>query len=290
MIVDEKIEAYLASLPAPTHLGQLEMERIGAERDFPIVGPQVGRLLQQMALAVGARDVFEMGSGFGYSTLFFAHAVGDNGRVVHTEKDPKLSDEAKALLGRAGVAGRVTFEVGDALEVITRYAGPFDVIFIDVDKEAYPAALDLARVRVRPGGFIVTDNVLWSGKVAGEPSGFDTATRAVARYNRIAADAPDLLTTILPLRDGVALHYKLGETPKRIRSSTMTGIPVVPPRGTPSSMPAVRPTPASVATVRNPTPPTGLPAAPRPRSPTPAFGVPRVTPPSTPATPRKDPK
>ncbi len=224
MITDEKVEAYLGSLPSTPHPVQAEMERIGAERDFPIVGPLVGRLLEQIALAIGARDVFEMGSGFGYSTLFFAHAVGDNGRVVHTDTDPALSDEARGLLGRAGVAGRVTFEVGDALEVITRYPGPFDVIFIDVEKRDYPAALDLARVRVRPGGFIVTDNVLWSGKVAGDPAGFDEATRAVDRYNRIAAEAPDLLTTILPLRDGVALHYKVGETPRRIRHSTITGV------------------------------------------------------------------
>lgn len=238
MIVDEKVEAYLRSLPAPRLPGQGEMERIGAERSFPIVGPLVGRLLEQVALAVGARDVFEMGSGFGYSTLFFAHAVGDSGRVVHTDRDPALSDEAKLLLGRAGVAGRVTFEVGNALDVITRYAGPFDVIFIDVDKEDYPAALDLARVRVRPGGFIVVDNVLWKGRVADEPGTYDAATRAIDRMNRIAAEAPDLLSTVLPVRDGVSLHYKLGETPRRVRSATSPGVPAV--RKTPAALPAVR--------------------------------------------------
>jgi caffeoyl-CoA O-methyltransferase len=258
MIVDEKVEAYLLSLPAPTHPVQAEMEKLGAQRNFPIVGPLVGRLLQQVATAVGARDVFEMGSGFGYSTLFFAHAVGDSGRVVHTDTDPKLSDEARQLLGRAGVAGRVTFEVGDALEVITRYAGPFDVIFIDVDKEAYPAALDLARVRVRPGGFIIADNVLWSAKVAQDPAGWDAATRAIDRYNRIAAEAPDLLTSILPLRDGVSLHYKLGETPRRVRSATTPGVP------------GVRKTPAAVQAVRGPSQPA---VAPGQRTP---VGVPPV--------------
>jgi predicted O-methyltransferase YrrM len=226
MIVDPKVEDYLAKLPGPTHPGQAEMEKIAAERDFPIIGPQVGRLCEQLALAVGARDVFEMSSGFGYSTLFFAHAVSESGRVVHTDNDKGLSDEAKQLLGRAGVAARVTFEVGNALEVITRYAGPFDVIFIDVDKVDYPKALDLARVRVRPGGFIVTDNVLWSGRVA-EAGDWDEETRAIDRYNKAAGEAPDLLTTILPLRDGVALHYKLGETPRRIRSASSPGLPAV---------------------------------------------------------------
>ena len=191
-----------------------------------------------MALSAGARDVFEMGSGFGYSTLFFAHAVGDPGRVVHTERDPKLTEEARALLGRANVASRVTFELGNALDVITRYAGPFDIIFIDVDKEQYPAALELARVRVRPGRYIIADNVLWSGKVAADPNTDDAATRAIDKFNRIAADAPDLLTTVLPLRDGVSLHYKLGETPRRVRSATTPGVPAI--GTTPSGVPAIR--------------------------------------------------
>src|SRR5262245_7940338 len=119
-IVDEKVEAYLASLCPTTDVVQLEMERLGAERGFPIVGPLVGRLLRQIATATGARDVFEMGSGFGYSTLFFAQAVGDGGRVVHTEWDPALSEGAGVHLRRAGMAARGSFEVGGGLEVSKR--------------------------------------------------------------------------------------------------------------------------------------------------------------------------
>jgi predicted O-methyltransferase YrrM len=225
VITDEKVEAYLHGLFPTSDAVQAEMERLGAEREFPIVGPLVGRLLKQLALSIGARDIFEMGSGFGYSTLFFAQAVGDGGRVVHTDTDRALSDEARVHLRRAGVAARVTFEVGNALEVITRYPGPFDIIFIDVEKHDYPAAFDLARVRVRPGGYIVTDNVLWRGLVAGDSAGFDDATRAVDHYNRVSSTAPDFLTTIIPMRDGVALHYKLGETPRRVKTAT---VPVVP--------------------------------------------------------------
>ena len=218
-IIDQRVESYLHGLLPREDPVQEEMERIAAERGFPIVGPLVGRLLAQVALSVGARDVFEMGSGFGYSTYYFALAVGDGGRVVHTDGDRKMSQEARGHLRRAGLAGRVTFEVGDALEIITRYPGPFDVIFIDVEKQAYPAAFDLARVRVRPGGFIVADNVLWSGRVAEPSERQDAATRAIDRYNHAAAEAPDFLTTIVPLRDGVALHYKLIETPRRVRSA-----------------------------------------------------------------------
>src|SRR3954451_7136142 len=130
-ITDAKVEAYLRSLQPTTDVVQAEMEHLAAERKFPIVGPLVGRLLKQLSISIAARDVFEMGSGFGYSTLFFAQAVGDGGRVVHTESNPALTDEARSHLRRAGVAGRVIFEPGDALDVIKNYPGPFDVIFID---------------------------------------------------------------------------------------------------------------------------------------------------------------
>ena len=227
-ITDEKVEAYLNELSPTADALQAELEAVAAEREFPIVGPLVGRLLRQLASSIAARDIFEMGSGFGYSTLFFSQAVGDGGRVVHTEWSHEMSREARNHLRRAGLVSRVTFEVGDALEVIKNYPGPFDVIFIDVDKTAYPAAFDLARVRVRPGGFIITDNVLWKGKVADPPESFDEATRAIDAYNHLAAAAPDFLTTILPLRDGVALHYKLGETPRRLKTATVPAVPAVP--------------------------------------------------------------
>jgi predicted O-methyltransferase YrrM len=156
-----------------------------------------------------------MGSGFGYSTYWFAHAVGDGGRVVHTDNDPQKSADARQYLSRAGLGARVHFEIGDALTVIRQYPGPFDVVFIDVDKEAYPEALELARSRVRDGGYIITDNVLWSGKVAQPQSQQDPATRAVVRYDREAFAAPDLFTTIVPIRDGVALSLKRAPDARR---------------------------------------------------------------------------
>lgn len=226
-ITDEKVEAYLRELQPTTDVVQAEMELVAAQREFPIVGPLVGRLLKQLSLSIAARDIFEMGSGFGYSTFFFAQAVGDGGRVVHTEASSENSADAQNYLRRAGLAARVTFEVGNALDVIKNYPGPFDVIFIDVEKADYPAAFDLARVRVRPGGFIVTDNVLWKGKVADDPTTFDDETRAIDQYNRAAAAVPDFLTTILPLRDGVSLHYKLSETPRRIKTATVPAVPKV---------------------------------------------------------------
>ena len=214
-IVDVEIENYLAQLQRTRDELLAEMEDRGDAEKFPIIGPLVGRLCQQVAMSVGARDVFEMGSGFGYSTWWFAQAVGDGGRVVHTDSDPKLSAEAKTWMDKAGLGPRVHYEVGDACEIIKKYPGPFDVVFIDVDKHAYPQALELARSRVRIGGYIICDNALWSGNVVQPPSKQDAEARGVVRYNKEAIGAADLLTTIMPLRDGVALSLKIAPDKRR---------------------------------------------------------------------------
>jgi predicted O-methyltransferase YrrM len=214
-IFDPELENYLTQLSRTRDTVLADMEDRGASAKFPIIGPLVGRLCQQVAQSVGARDIFEMGSGFGYSTWWFAQAVGDGGRVVHTDTDAKLSAEARGWLDRAGLATRVQYEVGDACEIIKKYPGPFDVVFIDIDKHAYPHALELARSRVRVGGYIICDNTLWSGNVLQPPSKQDADTRGVVRYNKDAFAAPDLLTTIVPLRDGVALSLKIAPDKRR---------------------------------------------------------------------------
>jgi predicted O-methyltransferase YrrM len=216
-ILDPEIDHYLAALQRTKDPVLHEMEERGAAEHFPIIGPLVGRLCQQVAQSIAARDIFEMGSGFGYSTWWFAHAVGEGGRVVHTDGDPKRSTEARQYMERAGLGPRVHYEVGDAIEVIKKYPGPFDVVFIDIDKHGYPEALELARSRVRLGGYIICDNVLWSRKVLDVASKQDADTRGVVRFNKEVFAAPDLLTTIVPLRDGVALALKVAAEPKRRR-------------------------------------------------------------------------
>jgi caffeoyl-CoA O-methyltransferase len=207
MIVDPDVEAYLHRIqPAPDDV-LLAMEKLGNERGFPIIGPLVGRLCHQLALSVGAKSVFEMGSGFGYSTLWFARAVGGKGKVVHTEGDAAKSAEAKTWMKKAGVADRVEFLVGDAVDLLKKRKGPFDVVFIDIDKEDYPDAFVVARERVRKGGLIITDNTLWHGTVLRKAK--DKATRGVQEYTQMALEEPDFLTTILPLRDGVAVSLRL---------------------------------------------------------------------------------
>lgn len=207
MIVEPTIERYLLRMQVAEDPVLAEMERVGEDRGFPIVGPLIGRLLEQYTRGIGATAVFEMGSGFGYSTAWFARAVGGKGKVVHTEMDQALSDEAKGWLGQAGVAKRVEFRLGDAVDLLRRDKGPHDIVFIDIDKEQYPAAWELARDRVRVGGLVLTDNALWHGKVAGKAT--DAATTGVRDYNRMAQADDEYLTTILPVRDGLSVSLRI---------------------------------------------------------------------------------
>jgi predicted O-methyltransferase YrrM len=206
-ITSEPVETYLYSLLPPRDEVLAEMEAAAAKRNIPIVGPAVARILYQLALLSGAKTVFEMGSAIGYSTIWWARAVGDNGRVIYTDGDRKNADEARGYFDRAGVANRITIHVGDALELLSEQKQEFDIIFCDLDKEDYPRAFRLALPRLRKGGLLVADNVLWSGKVT-EKNPTEASTKAIVEFTRLLYASPDLFTTILPIRDGVALAFK----------------------------------------------------------------------------------
>jgi predicted O-methyltransferase YrrM len=201
----------LASAPVGTPREEevrIAMEALAAQRGFPIVGPQVGRLLEVLARAIGARRVLEMGSGFGYSAWWLARAVGEEGEVVLTEGSPERAAEGKDFLDRAGLGSRTRILVGDALAAATRETDPFDLVLNDVDKHAYPAAFHAARPRLRVGGMFVSDNMLWRGNVL-PPEQTDAATQGVVDLTRrLFADA-DFLTVLVPMRDGVTVSLRL---------------------------------------------------------------------------------
>jgi predicted O-methyltransferase YrrM len=204
-----EVDQYLYSLLPQSEPVLLEMERVAGERDIPIVGPLVGRYLFQLARMIGARCVFEMGSAIGYSTIWWAMAMGEAGRVIYTDGDKKNAAEAAGYFQRAGVSGRVDIRTGDAIELLSEERGEYDIILIDIDKEDYPRALRMAAPRIRQGGLLVADNVLWNGKVADPARANDPTTRGILECNRALYARTDFWTTIVPLRDGVAIAMKL---------------------------------------------------------------------------------
>ena len=151
--------------------------------------------------------MFELGSAIGYSTIWWARAVGEGGRVIYTDGDPKNAAEARGYFQRAGLTDRITVKTGDALELLSEEKQQFDIIFNDVDKVDYPRVFRLALPKLRKGGLFVTDNVLWSGRVADEKN-TEATTKAILEFNRLLYSSPELFTTILPIRDGVAVAVK----------------------------------------------------------------------------------
>lgn len=200
------VDDYLYSMLPRRDAVLTEMEEYAAEHDVPIVGPAVANVLQQLAVMINARTVFELGSAIGYSTIWWAQAVGDKGRVIYTDGDSQNAERARAYFARAGVSNRITLHTGDALEVLSEQKQEFDIIFNDVDKEDYPRVLRLVAPRLRKGGLFITDNVLWSGKVAERKP--DARTQAILEFNRKLYDSKEFYTTILPIRDGLAVALK----------------------------------------------------------------------------------
>jgi predicted O-methyltransferase YrrM len=208
-IVNPQIEEYMATLQSRhDEPVLLEMEREGRERDFPIVGRNVGVTLEVLARSIGARRVMELGSGFGYSAYWFARAVGVDGEVHCTDGDPENARKAEGYLQRAGVWGRVTYHVGDAVEQMATVEGEFDIVYDDIDKHGYPAAWLAARERIRVGGLYLCDNVLWSGRILAPDA--DRNTAAILEHNRLIAGDGQFLSTIVPTRDGVFVALRVG--------------------------------------------------------------------------------
>ena len=203
-LVAAEIDRYILDLLPPRDAVLAEMEAFAAEKDVPIVGPAVGTLLEILTRSISADRVFEMGSAIGYSTAFFARAVGRGGQVTYTDGSPQKAEQARRYLDRMGLLDRVTMRVEDAASALESTTGYYDVIFIDVDKEGYPRALQAAAPRVRKGGFLLADNVLWSGRVV-DAKVHDAATEGIRQFNARLFALQEFRTTIVPLRDGVAI-------------------------------------------------------------------------------------
>jgi len=211
-IVADSVERYLSSPNRQTGQVLLDIARAGVEQHLPLVDAEVGALLRVLALAVGARRILEIGTAIGYSGIWLAGVLPSDGMLITIEMDPERVRTARGNFERAGFADRVSVVAGDAQRMIAKVAGPFDVIFQDGAKELYGPLLERTVELLRPGGLLVTDNVLWDGEVVpgfvAAPQRDPAVTRAIADYNERLNAHPQLATATVPLRDGVAIAVK----------------------------------------------------------------------------------
>lgn len=204
-----ELRDYLDGL-VPSRTGELSaMEAYAKQTQFPIVGPASGQLCYQIARMIGARRVFELGSGFGYSTAWFARAVHENGGGVvhHVVWDETLSNMARSHLLALGYQDIVQFTISEAVEALREVEGPFDVIFNDIDKPGYPASLPVIHDKLRSGGVMIVDNLLWHGAIF-DPSDVSEGTQAIREFTRLVTQDPSWIASIVPIRDGVLVATK----------------------------------------------------------------------------------
>jgi caffeoyl-CoA O-methyltransferase len=207
--MNEKVEDYLYELLPKRDKVLSDMEEYAAQHKVPIIGPAVARILALLVQISGAKRIFELGSAIGYSTIWLARAAGPQAEITYTDSDPKNAKRAKAYFERAGVAPQIRVETGDALTLLKKTPGEFDLIFNDINKREYPDAAKQSLPRLRRGGLFITDNTLWSGKAARKAEAGDADTRGVQEFNRMVYESKDLFSVLIPLRDGVTVCRKL---------------------------------------------------------------------------------
>jgi predicted O-methyltransferase YrrM len=207
-IVPDAVEQYLSSLnrlPDPILQG---IARDGERQNLPLVDAEVGGLLRVLATSLAATRILEIGTAIGYSGIWLAGALPANGMLLTIEMDPQRAVTARGNFARAGLADRVSVIVGDAQRMLAKVAGPFDLIFQDGDKLLYDRLVEL----LRPGGLLVTDNVLWDGEVVpnfvSQPRRDAADRQAISDYNERLNAHPRLMTATVPLRDGVSISVK----------------------------------------------------------------------------------
>ncbi len=205
----DKVQDYITSLVPPREPEMQEMEKYAEKHGFPIIGPACGYYCYQLARMLNAKSVFELGSGYGYSTAWFAKAVKENGGGVvhHTVWDEELSKRAQGHLSRMGFDDLVQFHNAEAVETLRQTDGTFDIIFNDIDKEGYPDSLPVIKAKLRQGGILIIDNMLWSGRPF-DPKNHEKSTEAIRRFTRDITTDSDWIVSLIPMRDGMIVAYK----------------------------------------------------------------------------------
>jgi caffeoyl-CoA O-methyltransferase len=207
-LISPLVSQYLETLVPARPEELVRMEAFARGSDFPIIGPACGQLCYLVARMIGARSVFELGSGFGYSTAWFARAVRENGGGV-VVWDEELSRDARRGLTKLDLVDQVEFHVGEAVETLRQQEGVFDLIFNDIDKAMYPESLPVIEEKLRPGGVLIIDNMLWHGEIL-DPDNKSDATRGIREFTKRITTDPRWSVSLVPIRDGMIVALRNG--------------------------------------------------------------------------------
>ena len=208
---NEKLDEYLInhSEKEPEILSDLNREtNQKVLQPRMISGAYQGRLLSIISKIINPKKILELGTFTGYSTLCLAEGLDKNGQIHTVDINEELYDLQRKYFKKSSFNSNITQHLGNALEIIPKLDHDFDLIFLDADKINYPKYLDILIVRLKKGGVLLSDNVLWDGKVLNEISQKDKSTKAIVEYNKMLNNRTDMDSVILPIRDGITISIK----------------------------------------------------------------------------------
>ncbi|MBU0692281.1 O-methyltransferase [bacterium] len=205
--INETIDQYLLDcLPARDELLS-RMEQYGLEQGFPFVGPLAANLLAMLAASINARHIIDLGSGFGFSAMHMARVIPDSGLILCVDDNEENRKTALKYFEEAGVAHKIKYYDGDALDLFKKDESEVDIIFCDINKEQYPEAFKLGWPRIRKGGYFVADNMLWHGRVLTSEDQ-QPSTQGIRELTRLLYSTANARTVIIPIRDGLSVTLK----------------------------------------------------------------------------------
>ena len=211
-LTEPKINDYIRELSSNAQLAEheqtvlREMDDYARAYNFPIIGSLAGRVLRQLAMITRAERILELGSGYGYSAVWFIGGMKPEGKIICTDGSEDNKTKALQYFRKLGIESRIDYRVGDALDIIRTLDGSFDIILNDINKKQYPEALKLALPKLRSGGIFITDNVLWSGRILNDNP--DQSTKAILEFNRKIFETDGVFSSIIPVRDGLGIVVK----------------------------------------------------------------------------------
>ena len=205
-IINETNLKYLISLRPKLDPVLTRMQKFAKKNDIPIISVEVGKFLELITLIKDPDKVLEVGMAIGFSGIFIARALKMRGKLTTIEKSLPNINLARSNFTEAGIVNKVEIIPGDATKVLPELEGPFDMAFLDAQKEEYKDYLKYTIELMNPGGVIIVDNLLWHGQTAGGPAiseKYAAATKALVKFNKHFINHPDLISTILPVGDGI---------------------------------------------------------------------------------------